>query len=124
MDNSIRILVVDDFPAMRRIIKNVLKQLELKNIAEADDGKSAMVQIEKDKFDLIISDWNMPGMTGIDLLRKVRELDDHGNTPFLMVTAEGQKEKVIEAIQSGVSNYIVKPFTPEQMKEKIEKIMG
>ena len=122
MNPNIRILVVDDFSTMRRIIKNILRQLGFNNVVEADDGTTAWDVLNKDRIEFIISDWNMPQMTGIDLLRKVRASDEFGDLPFLMVTAEAQQENIIEAVQAKVSNYIVKPFTAEVMKQKIDKI--
>lgn len=119
---NIRILVVDDFSTMRRIIKNILRQLGFNNVVEADDGTTAWDILNKDRIEFIISDWNMPQMTGIELLRKVRASEEFGDLPFLMVTAEAQQENIIEAVQARVSNYIVKPFTPEVMKQKIDKI--
>ncbi len=119
---NIRILVVDDFSTMRRIIKNILRQLGFNNVVEADDGTTAWDVLNKDRIEFIISDWNMPQMTGIELLRKVRSSEEFGDLPFLMVTAEAQQENIIEAVQAKVSNYIVKPFTPEVMKQKIDKI--
>jgi two-component system, chemotaxis family, chemotaxis protein CheY len=124
MDKNMRILVVDDFATMRRIIKNILRQLGFNNIAEADDGTSAWEVLNQDKIDFVISDWNMPKMPGIDLLRKVRASEEFADMPFLMVTAEAQQENVIEAVQAKVSNYIVKPFTPDVLIQKIEKIFG
>ena len=121
-DPNMRVLVVDDFSTMRRIIKNILRQLGFTNIVEADDGTTAWDVLNKDKIEFIISDWNMPQMTGIDLLRKVRASDEFGDLPFLMVTAEAQQENIIEAVSAKVSNYIVKPFTPETLKQKIDKI--
>ncbi|OQY13466.1 MAG: response regulator [Desulfobacteraceae bacterium 4572_19] len=123
MDTSIKILVVDDFATMRRIMKNILKQLGFSKIIEADDGTTAFDELEKGTFDLIISDWNMPKMSGIDLLRKVRSGGTHQKVPFLMVTAEAQKHNVIEAVQAGVSNYVVKPFTADAILEKLQKII-
>ncbi|MBN1931958.1 MAG: chemotaxis response regulator CheY [Desulfobacterales bacterium] len=123
MDLSINILVVDDFATMRRIMKNILKQIGFTNIIEADDGTTAMSELKKKKFDLIISDWNMPNMPGIELLKAVRSNNDLKSIPFLMVTAEAQKQNVIEAVQAGVSNYVVKPFTAEAISEKLEKIL-
>ena len=117
-----RILVVDDFATMRRIIKNILRQLGFNNITEADDGTSAWEVLNQDKIDFVISDWNMPNMTGIDLLRKVRASEEFHDLPFLMVTAEAQQENIIEAVQAKVSNYIVKPFTAETLGQKIDKI--
>lgn len=121
-DTNMRVLVVDDFSTMRRIVKNILRQLGFTNIVEADDGTTAWETLNKDKIDFIISDWNMPNMTGIELLRKVRASEEFGDLPFLMVTAEAQQENIIEAVQAKVSNYIVKPFTAETMKQKIDKI--
>ena len=120
---AIKVLVVDDFPTMRRIVKNLLKQLGFENIDEAEDGGQALQRLRGGNYGLVISDWNMPNMEGIELLRNVRkEADPLKNIPFLMVTAEAEKEKVIEAIKAGVDNYIVKPFTAEILKEKLEKI--
>ncbi|MFV0349308.1 MAG: chemotaxis response regulator CheY [Halodesulfovibrio sp.] len=121
-DPNMRVLVVDDFSTMRRIVKNILRQLGFTNIVEADDGTTAWETLNKDKIDFIISDWNMPNMTGIELLRKVRASEEFSDLPFLMVTAEAQQENIIEAVQAKVSNYIVKPFTAETMKQKIDKI--
>lgn len=121
-DKNMRILVVDDFSTMRRIIKNILRQLGYNNIVEADDGTTAWEILNKDRIDFVVSDWNMPQMTGIELLRKVRSSEEFANMPFLMVTAEAQQENIIEAVQAKVSNYIVKPFTAETMGQKIDKI--
>jgi len=123
MDLSIKILIVDDFATMRRILKNILKQLVFVNITEADDGTTALEQLKSGHFDLIISNWNMPKMTGLDLLKTVRGMSDIKDIPFLMVTAEAQKQNVISAVQAGVSNYVVKPFTAEQIADKLEKIL-
>lgn len=123
MDTSIKVLIVDDFATMRRILKNILKQIGFKNILEADDGTTALEVLDKQDVDLIISDWNMPKMTGLELLKKVRGSVKYKRTPFLMVTAEAQKQNVIEAVQAGVSNYVVKPFTAEAISEKLEKIL-
>ncbi len=121
-DLKMNILVVDDFSTMRKIIRNVLKQLGYMNIYEAEDGTAALDVLKREKIDLIISDWNMPQMTGLDLLKAVRASEEWKDLPFLMVTAEGQKENVIEAVKHRVSNYIVKPFTAEVLTEKINKI--
>lgn len=121
-NKEMRILVVDDFSTMRRIIKNILRQLGFSNIVEADDGSTAWETLTKDKIDFIISDWNMPNMPGIELLRKVRSSEEFAALPFLMVTAEAQQENIIEAVQAKVSNYIVKPFTAETLGQKIDKI--
>jgi len=123
MDLSIKILVVDDFATMRRIVKNILRQLGFSNIIEADDGTTALDLLKENSVDLIVSDWNMPKMTGLDLLKAVRASDELKTIPFLMVTAEAQKQNVIEAVKAGVSNYVVKPFTAEQIAEKLEKIL-
>lgn len=124
MDLSMKILIVDDFATMRRIMKNILKQIGFTNIIEADDGTTALDELKKNSIDLIISDWNMPKMTGLDLLKTVRGSSEYKDIPFLMVTAEAQKQNVIDAVQAGVSNYVVKPFTAEAISEKIEKIFS
>ncbi|MBU0969767.1 MAG: response regulator [Proteobacteria bacterium] len=123
MDTSIKVLIVDDFATMRRILKNILKQLGFKNLVEADDGTTAWDILENQAIDLIISDWNMPKMTGLELLKKVRADSRYARKPFLMVTAEAQKQNVIEAVQAGVSNYVVKPFTAEAISDKLAKIL-
>ena len=122
VNTNMRVLIVDDFSTMRRIIKNILRQLGFSNIVEADDGTAAWEILTKDQIEFIISDWNMPQMTGIELLRKVRASEEFGDLPFLMVTAEAQQENIIEAVQAKVSNYIVKPFTAETLGQKINKI--
>ena len=124
MDTSMKVLVVDDFATMRRIIKGVLEQFGFNNIVEAEDGSLAIEELKKEQFGLIISDWNMPNMTGLDLLKAVRGDADLKDIPFIMVTAEGQKENVVEAVKAGVSNYIIKPFTPETFGEKIHKVFN
>ncbi len=121
-DTEMRVLIVDDFSTMRRIVRNILRQLGFNNVVEADDGSTAWEVLNRDKIDFIVSDWNMPEMTGIELLRKVRASEQFGKLPFLMVTAEAQQENILEAVQAGVSNYIVKPFTADTMKQKIDKI--
>lgn len=117
-----KILVVDDFSTMRRIIKNLLRDLGYNNTSEADDGQSALPMLQAGDFDFLITDWNMPGMTGIDLLKIVRADDKLASLPVLMVTAEQKREQIIEAAQAGVNGYIVKPFTAQVLKEKIDKI--
>ena len=124
MNLNMKILVVDDFSTMRRIIKNILRQIGFTDITEADDGTTGWDTLNRGNIDFIISDWNMPQMTGIDFLRKVRASEEFKDLPFLMVTAEAQQENILEAVQAGVSNYIVKPFTPEILKQKLEKIFG
>lgn len=122
MDMNMRILVVDDFSTMRRIVKNLLADLGYTNVAEADDGNTAWPMLEAGNFDFVVTDWNMPGMTGIDLLRKIRGDGRIGKTPVLMVTAEAQRDQIVEAAQAGVNGYIIKPFTAQTLKEKIDKI--
>ena len=124
MDTSIKVLVVDDFATMRRIVKGVLKQLGFNSIIEAEDGHGALEVLKKEKIGLIVSDWNMPNMTGLDLLKAVKGDGNLKNIPFIMVTAEGQKQNVLEAAKAGVNNYVVKPFTPETFGEKLEKVLG
>ncbi len=122
---EIQILVVDDFPTMRKIVKGVLKQLGYSNVTEAEDGSQASKILEtNNQIEFIVSDWNMPHMTGIELLKWVRSSKEERikNIPFLMITAEADKAFIIEAVKSGVNNYIVKPFNAATMKEKIEKI--
>lgn len=121
-DLNMKILVVDDFSTMRRIVKNLLRQLGFVNIEEAEDGAQAYTKLKKGGFGFIVSDWNMPNLDGLGLLKKVREDDELKELPILMVTAEAEKEKVVQAIQAGVNNYIVKPFTGEVLKEKMDKI--
>ena len=119
-----RVLVVDDFATMRKIIKNVLKQIDMDNVVEADNGKHALSVLKSDNIEFIISDWIMPEMTGIEFLKVCKEDEAIKKIPFVMVTAEAQKDSVLEAIKAGVDNYIVKPFTPEKLKEVIGKTMA
>lgn len=121
---NMKILVVDDFATMRRIVKNILTQLGYKNIIEADDGTTALNVLKSEKIELIVSDWNMPKMTGLDLLKAVRADASMANTPFIMVTAEAQQDNIILAVKAKVSQYIVKPFTAETLAEKLQKIFG
>jgi two-component system chemotaxis response regulator CheY len=122
LDKNMKILIVDDFSTMRRIIKNLLRDLGFTNTQEADDGSSALPLLKGTDFDFLITDWNMPGMTGIELLKAVRADDKLKSLPVLMVTAEAKREQIIEAAQAGVNGYVVKPFTAQALKEKIEKI--
>lgn len=117
-----KILIVDDFSTMRRIIKNLLRDLGFNNTQEADDGTTAMPMLQAGGFDFLVTDWNMPGMQGIDLLKAVRADGKLQSLPVLMVTAEAKREQIVEAAQAGVNGYIVKPFTAATLKEKIEKI--
>ncbi len=121
-DPKMKILVVDDFSTMRRIVKNVLKQLGYDNVEEAEDGAQAFSKLKTGGFGFMVSDWNMPNMDGLDLLKSVRADAELKDLPILMVTAEAEKEKVVTAIKAGVNNYIVKPFTAEVFSEKMEKI--
>ena len=123
MKPDLKILVVDDFPTMRRIVKTLMKQNGFENFTEAEDGRDAYrILQEHGDFEMIISDWNMPNMTGLELLKTVRADAKFKHLPFLMVTAEAEKENIIEAVKAGVSNYIVKPFTGQALKEKLAKI--
>ena len=117
-----KILIVDDFSTMRRIIKNLLRDLGFNNTQEADDGQTALPMIKSSDFDFIVTDWNMPGMQGIDLLKAIRADAALAHLPVLMVTAESKREQIVEAAQAGVNGYIVKPFTAQTLKEKIDKI--
>lgn len=123
MDKSIKILVVDDFATMRKVIRNLLKQSGYENLVEAEDGINALKILKSQKIDFVVSDWNMPNMSGLELLKAVRADEDLKALPFLMVTAEALQENVVAAVKAGVSNYIVKPFTSETLDEKIKKIM-
>lgn len=122
MNKNMKILIVDDFSTMRRIIKNLLRDLGFSNTYEADDGVTALPMLKNGDFDFLITDWNMPGMTGIDLLRAVRADEKLGTLPVLMVTAEAKRDQIIEAAQAGVNGYVVKPFTAQALQEKIAKI--
>lgn len=119
---NMKILIVDDFSTMRRIIRNILKQIGYSDIHDAEDGTQAITKLKADRFDFVISDWNMPNMSGLDLLKAIRTDADLKDTKFLMVTAEAMQENVIAAVQAGVNNYILKPFTAETMKERIDRI--
>lgn len=124
MDKSIKVLIVDDFATMRKVIRNILKQIGFENIVEAEDGAVALRILKSQQIDFIIADWNMPNMTGLELLKTVRADSELSKIPFLMVTAEALQENVIAAVKAGVSNYIVKPFTAEILHDKISKIFG
>ena len=117
-----KILIVDDFSTMRRIIKNLLRDLGFNNTSEADDGVTALPMLQNGNFDFLVTDWNMPGMTGIDLLKSLRADAKLKTLPVLIVTAEAKRDQIIEAAQAGVNGYVVKPFTAAVLKEKIEKI--
>lgn len=122
IDRNMNILVVDDFSTMRRIVKNLLKELGFSKFDEADDGATAWPMVQSGKYDFIVSDWNMPQMTGIDLLRHVRKTPKLEETPFLLITAEAKRSQILEAAQAGVDGYIVKPFTAATLNGKIQKI--
>ena len=117
-----KILIVDDFSTMRRIIKNLLRDLGFNNTAEADDGSTGLTMLQNGQFDFLITDWNMPKMPGIALLKAVRADPALAKMPVLMVTAEAKREQIMEAAQAGVNGYIVKPFTADTLKEKLDKI--
>ena len=121
IDKKLKILVVDDFATMRRVVRTCLNQIGFTNIAEAEDGQVALSKLYQGDFQLVISDWNMPNMMGIDLLKAIRNNEKLKDLPFIMVTAEGLKENVMEAIKAGVSNYVVKPFNAENLQTKLEQ---
>jgi len=122
VDKNMKILIVDDFSTMRRIIKNLLRDLGFTNTHEADDGLTALPMLQTGNFDFLVSDWNMPGMTGIDLLKAVRADPKLATLPVLMVTAETKREQIIQAAEAGVNGYVIKPFTAGTLEEKISKI--
>jgi len=124
IDKSMNVLIVDDYKTMLRIIRNLLKQIEFNNVDEAGDGSETLAKLRSGNFGLVISDWNMVPMTGLQLLQEVRADARLKATPFIMITAESKTENVIAAKQAGVSNYIVKPFNAETLREKIEKVLG
>ncbi len=124
MSKDLKFLVVDDFSTMRRIIKNLLHDLGYSNVTEADDGKTALPMLQAGNFDFLITDWNMPGMPGLDLIKAVRADEKLSKMPVLMLTAEAKREQIIEAAQAGVNGYVIKPFTAETLKEKLDKILG
>jgi two-component system chemotaxis response regulator CheY len=124
VSKDMKFLVVDDFSTMRRIVKNLLHDLGYPNVTEADDGKTALPMLQAGGFDFLISDWNMPGMSGLDLIKAVRSDAKLAKLPVLMLTAEAKREQIIEAAQAGVNGYVIKPFTAETLKEKLDKILG
>ena len=124
VDKNLQILIVDDYKTMLRIIRNLLKQLNFQNIDEATDGSMALTKMKEKSYGLVISDWNMQPMTGLDLLREVRADASLKATPFIMVTAESKTENVVAAKEAGVNNYIVKPFNAETLKTKIASVLG
>jgi two-component system, chemotaxis family, chemotaxis protein CheY len=122
VNQNMKILIVDDFSTMRRIIKNLLRDLGFNNTHEADDGKTAWPMLKSGSFDFLVTDWNMPGMQGIDLLRAVRADPGLASLPVLLVTAEARRDQIVLAAEVGVNGYIVKPFTAQTLKEKLDKI--
>lgn len=122
MDKDMKILIVDDFSTMRRIVKNLLRDLGFNNTSEADDGQTALPMLKSGNFDFLVTDWNMPGMDGLTLLREVRADENLCDMPVLMVTAEAKREQIVVAAEAGVNGYVVKPFTAITLKEKINKI--
>lgn len=124
INKNMKVLLVDDIKSMRTLIKGILFKLGLQKVVDAGDGSEALSVLKTERIDFIISDWNMPKMDGLELLQKVRENDDYKNTPFLMITAENSKDRVVEAIQAGCSDFIAKPFTEGTLREKIESILS
>lgn len=129
MNKNMKTLVIDDMMTMRKIVSKMLKQMGFTNVHEADDGATAWPMIleaqqKGEPYEFIVSDWNMPKMSGLDLLIKIRETAEIKNTPFLMVTAESEQANVVKVVQAGVSNFVIKPFKPVTLKDKIEKIFG
>ncbi len=122
MNKDMKILIVDDFSTMRRIVKNLLRDLGFNNTSEADDGQTALPMLKSGGFDFLVTDWNMPGMDGLTLLKEVRADDNLSQMPVLMVTAEAKREQIVIAAEAGVNGYVVKPFTAITLKEKINKI--
>ena len=122
IDFRMRVLVVDDFATMRKIVRKILKQIGFEDITEAEDGNAALRVLKNEKIGLVVTDWNMPNMSGLELLQEIRRNGQTQKIPVLMVTAEGLKENVMEAVKAGVNNYVVKPFTAEVLQEKIETI--
>lgn len=123
IDSNIKVLVVDDFATMRKIEKNILGQLGVKNVDEADDGSTALPKIQQNKYDVILMDWNMPTMSGLDAIKAIRADPNTKDTPIIMVTAEALKDNIVAAAQAGVNDYIVKPFTAAVLEEKIKKVL-
>ena len=122
IDFSLKVLVADDFATMRKIVRNILKQIGFDDIVEAEDGQAALQILKSENIGLVVTDWNMPNMTGLELLEKIRTDPKTARLPVLMVTAEGLKENVVAAVKAGVNNYVVKPFTAEVLQEKLEQI--
>lgn len=124
MDTNMKILVVDDFSTMRRILKNLLRELGFTDVEEADDGASALPLLRSNHFDLLITDWNMPEMPGLDLVKAIRADAELSEMPIIMVTAEAKREQIVEAAEAGINGYVVKPFTAQILREKLTKVFG
>jgi len=122
IDFRMKVLVADDFATMRKIVRNILKQIGFDDIVEAEDGQAALQVLKSENIGLVVTDWNMPNLNGLELLQKIRTDPKTANLPVLMVTAEGLKENVVAAVKAGVNNYVVKPFTAEVLQEKLEQI--
>lgn len=122
MDLNMNVLIVDDFATMRRILRNILRQIGFTSITEADNGKAALTELKKQQFGLILCDWNMPEMSGFELLQNLKSDEELKDVPFVMVTAEAKKENIIDAVKAGVTSYVVKPFTAETIGEKLKKV--
>lgn len=123
IDPNLKVLVVDDFATMRKIEKNILGQLNIKNVDEADDGATALPKVQQNHYDVILLDWNMPQMSGLEFLKAVRADPNTKNVPIIMVTAEALKDNIIAAAQAGVNDYVVKPFTAAVLEEKLKKVL-
>jgi two-component system chemotaxis response regulator CheY len=124
MDSNMRVLIVDDFASIRWILRNILKRNGFTNITEAHNGKNALKVLKKEKFDLILCDWDMPVMSGLELLNKVRSDDEFKNVPFIMITSESQKDNILSVVKAGATDYVMKPFTAETISEKLQKVFG
>jgi two-component system chemotaxis response regulator CheY len=122
MDSNMRVLIVDDFASIRWILRNILKRNGFTNVTEAHNGKSALKVLKKEKFDLILCDWDMPVMSGLELLNKVRSDDELKNVPFIMITSEAQKDNITKAVKAGATNYVMKPFTAETISKILQKV--
>ncbi|HEV2702499.1 MAG TPA: chemotaxis response regulator CheY [Steroidobacteraceae bacterium] len=123
MNAEMKFLIVDDFATMRRMVKSVLNELGYSNVTEADDGSTALPLLRDGDFDFLITDWNMPGMPGLDLLKAVRAIPKLAKLPVLMLTAEAKRDQIVEAAQAGVNGYVIKPFTADVLKKKLTKIL-
>lgn len=123
LDTNLRVLIIDDFATMRKIEKNILGQLGIKNVDEADDGSTALPKLQANQYDVVLLDWNMPTMTGLELLKAMRADENLKNVPVIMVTAEALKDNIVAAAQAGVNDYVVKPFTAGTLEEKLKKVL-